>query len=319
MIGALMVLSVGVAAALGWLGVRFWRLTKDPMGMAGGTALLYQVDVAHAFGAERERDPTTIVGDTANAVRGRLAHETVFGSARAFGTEIQVLVPAVGKRDDVDALERRLSRTGRLEFKLVDDGSPVMDELVQRARRASLPGVRVDEESWIAKGSGAQHTDHYLAAADRATLERALQALTAEAPLPADHEILFERRATDWRTYYAFRMAYLDNQDVKDADVSLDEGGRPEVAVQFNDGAKLAALSEQAIGHKLAIVLEGAVVMAPIVEGKIPGGRAIVTLGRHLDPQALRAEAKDIARTLVRGGLPAPIVLESKETVPPLR
>jgi preprotein translocase subunit SecD len=319
MIGALMVMSVGVAVALGWVGWRFWRITKDPMGMAGGTQLMYQVDVEHAFGAERGRDPATIVRDTANAVRGRLAHETVFGSARAYGTVLVVLVPAVGKHDDMDAFERRLSRTGRLEFKLIDDGSPVMDQLAERARRAPLPGVRVEEETWTAKQSGAQHTDHYLAAADRATLEQALQALTAEAPLPADHEILFERRASDWRTYYAFRTAHLDNQDVKDADVTWDESGRPNVSVQFNDGAKLAALSEQAIGHKLAIVLEGVVLMAPVVDGKIPGGRAIITLGSDLDPYALHAEAKDIARTLVRGGLPAPIILESKVTVPALR
>jgi preprotein translocase subunit SecD len=319
MIGALMVMSVGVAVALGWLGWRFWRLTKDPMGVAGGIRLLYRVDVAHAFGAERERDPATIVRDTANAVRGRLAYETVFGSARTKGLELEVLVPAVGKRDDVNAFEHRLSRTGRLELKLVDDGSPVMAELAERARRANVPGVRVEEESWTAHQGGALHTDHYVAAADPDTLARALQAAGAPALLPPDREILLERRASDWRTYYAFRRVYLDNHDVKDADVTWGEDGRPEVAVQFDDAAKLAAVTEEAIGHKLAIVLEGVVRAAPVVEAKIANGRARITNGHNVDEYALRAEAKDLARTLVRGGLPAPIVLESKEAVAPSR
>jgi preprotein translocase subunit SecD len=78
---------------------------------------------------------------------------------------------------------------------------------------------------------------------------------------------------------------------------------------------KLAALSTRSLGRKLAIVLEGQVVTAPIVEGPIPDGRVLVTLADTGDPSRLLEEAKSLAAVLSMGSLLAPVVFVREEPV----
>jgi preprotein translocase subunit SecD len=54
-----------------------------------------------------------------------------------------------------------------------------------------------------------------------------------------------------------------------------------------------------------------------VIESKIAGGHARITLGGVADPQQLQQEAKDLVAVLRTGALPAPIRLVSEQTIPP--
>ena len=83
-----------------------------------------------------------------------------------------------------------------------------------------------------------------------------------------------------------------------------------------SDGAKrFEALTASAVGRKLAILLEGRVQSAPVIEGKIGGGHARITMGGYTDPFELQQEAKDLVAVLRAGGTAAPVTLV--ETRPP--
>ena len=66
-------------------------------------------------------------------------------------------------------------------------------------------------------------------------------------------------------------------------------------------------LTARSIGRKLAISLDGRVRTAPVIETRIPGGRARISLGSWADPETLKDEARDLVAVLRAGALPAPI------------
>ena len=95
-------------------------------------------------------------------------------------------------------------------------------------------------------------------------------------------------------------------------EVSWDQQtGRPEVSVEFDaEGARLfEALSGRAVGRKLAILLEGVVMSAPVIEGKIAAAAPASPWAATAIPFALQTEAKDLAAIMNAGALPAPVTL----------
>jgi preprotein translocase subunit SecD len=71
----------------------------------------------------------------------------------------------------------------------------------------------------------------------------------------------------------------LDNSVVKSATVVVDSGGNPEIDVKLtDDGAKrLAEVTRQNIGKRLALVVDGKLYEAPRIATAITGGEALIT------------------------------------------
>ena len=67
------------------------------------------------------------------------------------------------------------------------------------------------------------------------------------------------------------RVAAVTGRDLKGAYPSRDENGRPAVSFNLNaDGAqRFGRLTEQNIGKRLAIVLDGRIQSAPAINGRI--------------------------------------------------
>jgi len=104
----------------------------------------------------------------------------------------------------------------------------------------------------------------------------------------------------------------LTGADLKRAAVTFDTaGGKPVVSLEFADeGAeKFANLTEKNIGKPLAILLDTAVVSAPIVQEKIIGGTAQISGDFTLD------EAKNLSLLLNGGALPVSIDMVEQRTV----
>ncbi|MCF4152212.1 protein translocase subunit SecD [Dethiosulfovibrio sp. F2B] len=114
---------------------------------------------------------------------------------------------------------------------------------------------------------------------------------------------------------YLLGPVYVGGKDLKDAKATYDNLGRPVVSLEFNDdGAKLfdSATAEN-VGSQIAIVLDGMVVSAPVVQERISGGAAQIS-GRFT-PE----EARNLAIMLRAGALPVPVeVLENRSVGPTL-
>jgi len=90
--------------------------------------------------------------------------------------------------------------------------------------------------------------------------------------------------------------------------------GEPYVSLSLNSkGAQLFAdLTATNIGKRLAIVLDGKVVSAPVIREAIPSGQAQISGNFSVD------QANDLSVILRAGALPAPVVVEEERTVGPL-
>lgn len=106
--------------------------------------------------------------------------------------------------------------------------------------------------------------------------------------------------------------AQVTGQYLSDARLIFDEYGRPAVGFSFRgEGAsKFGKLTGENIGNRLAIVLDGTIKSAPVIQERISSqGRITGTF--TLD------EAKDLALVLRSGALPVPVDVEQEQTVGP--
>jgi preprotein translocase subunit SecD len=250
------------------------------------------------------------------------------------GTNIVVELPGL-KPEDFERVKKQIGRTAQLEFKMVDDGSEYMKKLTAYAatQKAQFPGLEVSQDTWQEKDSGTVHSDYYLRDKDKGEIERFLASLPAEYQVPNDHEIGFEQRESrggddegsnpqdkSWRTYYLHKRAELTGEYIADADSTWDQQtGRPEVSLTFDhEGATLFEKASGAnIGRKMAIILDEKINSAPVIEGRIGGGHARITMGGFGDPFQLQQETKDLVAVLRTGALPAPLKRSTEAQIGP--
>lgn len=85
----------------------------------------------------------------------------------------------------------------------------------------------------------------------------------------------------------------------------------PLVAIEFDDKGKelFAQITREHKGKLLAIVLDGKLLSAPVIQVEITDGNAVITGGFTAE------EAKDLVRNLNYGALPVPITLASSQTI----
>jgi len=105
----------------------------------------------------------------------------------------------------------------------------------------------------------------------------------------------------------------LTGEYITDANVQFDSYGKPYVGMNFNDrGARIfEEMTGANIKKRLAIVLDGTVHSAPVIQDRIGGGRASIT------GQFTTEESHDLAVVLRAGSLPAPVNILEERTVGP--
>ena len=135
----------------------------------------------------------------------------------------------------------------------------------------------------------------------------------------------------DWQLAFEdpyFKPTELTGKYLEKAQLSFDQTtSEPQIQLQFTkEGTELfGEITERNVGKPLAIFLDGMSIVdtdddgkitysdlyAPIVQGKITGGRAVIT--GNMDVK----KAKEIVQRLNSGALPVPIKLISQQTVGP--
>ena len=98
------------------------------------------------------------------------------------------------------------------------------------------------------------------------------------------------------------QSAPLEGDVITDAAQDFDQTGRAEVTMSMNGtGARIwKNLTGANVGRRIAIVLDGYVYSAPVINGEIAGGRSSISGSFSVE------EAKDLANVLKAGKLPAP-------------
>jgi preprotein translocase subunit SecD len=78
---------------------------------------------------------------------------------------------------------------------------------------------------------------------------------------------------------YLHKDVALTAKDVAGAAVTRDGAGNPAVGVTFTEEGtkKFAKLTEEHKGKRLAILVEGKVISAPVINDKVTGGKAMIS------------------------------------------
>jgi preprotein translocase subunit SecD len=103
------------------------------------------------------------------------------------------------------------------------------------------------------------------------------------------------------RSYWLRGPAFITSADVQDTYVSTDKQTQVSslmITLRSEASARLREVTRQEIGHRLGIMFDGAVQIAPLIQSAIPDGRVSLALG----PGVSRAEAEGLAAGL-RGEL----------------
>ena len=113
--------------------------------------------------------------------------------------------------------------------------------------------------------------------------------------------------------YVLERGAVVTGEELTDAQPDFDQNGRPAVSFRFNPtGArKFGDYTAENIGNPFAIVLDGEVISAPVIQSHIPGGSGIITGNFSVE------ESTNLAVLLRAGALPAGLDFLEERTIGP--
>lgn len=139
--------------------------------------------------------------------------------------------------------------------------------------------------------------------------------------LPQDTELLLDAKPDQtekgeqyYRIYLVKKSPELTGGVITEAKATFGtQDAQPEVAMSMNEEgtSKWARITGANIGRQIAIVLDGAVYSAPVVQSRIPNGNSVINGISGLD------EAKDLEIILKAGALPAPVRILEERTVGP--
>ncbi len=163
---------------------------------------------------------------------------------------------------------------------------------------------------------------HY---SDTAAINKYLSSPEFKSVAPRDLRLYWGVEAVDRETsnqiyeLYAIKVAQrngrapIEGDVIVDAADSFDQYGRPCVTMSMNtDGARRwAQLTKANINKAIAIVLDGYVCSAPMVNSEITGGRSEITGNFTIET------TKDLANVLRSGKMPAPARIVQEDIVGP--
>ncbi len=220
---------------------------------------------------------------------------------RVGSNRISIELPGMSDPDRALSL---VKKSGRLEFRLVDEATPDEDvrRLVSEARTAlNLPADSYTTESTVKLNA------------------------QLKGKIPEDSEILYEieydpttKKTLRGIPYLLKRKAQVTGDMLKNTQVNVQDN-EPYVSLNFDGlGTQLfGELTKENIGKRLAIVLDGQVSKAPVIKSEIPSGQAQITLGSGGDYQSMLKEAEDLTLVLHEGALPARVHELTKTVVGP--
>ncbi|MFA7620431.1 MAG: protein translocase subunit SecD [Aminobacteriaceae bacterium] len=207
----------------------------------------------------------------------------------------RIIVDLPGVQDPDAALEL-IGKTALLEFRAVVTSTSPIPPAAERKNYDSDAEFERAQSRW----------NEAVKAIDDQKEELERQSASVESGVVA--------RADEGR-FYLLGPVLVGGKDLVDAKPQYDHLGRPVVALAFSsEGAKLFDTATFAnVGKQLAIVLDGVVISAPVVQERITGGNAQIS-GRFSAEEASR-----LSIMLRAGALPVAVdVIENRSVGPSL-
>lgn len=205
----------------------------------------------------------------------------------------------------LETIRNRVDQFGIAEPEIIPEGDNRI--LIQ------LPGIKDPERAKNLIGKTALL--EFKIVDDEASLDEALRGNIPEG------DIIAYGSRTDRSTgqkgtqpYLLKNKALLTGASLETAKVQIaDRYGEPSVSLKFNSqgAADFERITGENVRKRLAIVLDGVVHSAPVIQERISGGQAQITGTFSMD------EARDLAIVLRAGALPAPVNVLEERTVGP--
>lgn len=324
----------------GWMPSGLVNLGLD---LRGGAHLLAEVRVADVYEARMDgwwpdvRDALRDLRDTVGSVRRqptavpyelRVQIENPAGMAaaveavRALSSNI-VTLTGVGQTDiDVtaegDVLIVRLSEAERaaVDLRTIQQSLEIIRTRVDQAgtREPTIQRQGADRILIQVPGIGsANELKALIGTTAKLTFNPVVRRGTAEdqTPGPGNVSLPSLDEANVW--YTIEEVPVVSGEDLTNAKGDFDQNGRPAVSFQFDArGARaFGDYTAQNIGAPFAIVLDGKVISAPVIQSHIPGGSGIITGNFTVE------EANRLAVLLSAGALPASMTFLEERTIGP--
>lgn len=322
-----------------WLPSSLVNLGLD---LRGGAQLLAEVHVEDVYAQRMDalwpevRDALRQERDTVGAIRRieapqgelKVRIETAAGMARALEVVGKLAQPvvsltSVGQNDivvaaDGDVLTIQLSEAEKLATddrtiqqsleivrRRVDEvgtREPTITRQGEKRILIQVPGLGSAEELKALIGTTAQLTFNPVVSR------------TGDANVqPASGQVVYPSTDEPGIYYVLEKTAVVTGEELKNAQPTFDQNGRPAVNFQFNaSGArKFGEYTAANVGAPFAIVLDGEVISAPRINEAIPGGSGIITGNFTVE------ESTNLAVLLRAGALPAKMTFLEERTIGP--
>lgn len=207
----------------------------------------------------------------------------------------RVIVDLPGVSDPEAALEL-IGKTAQLEFREVVEASPPLPPGPERPNYESQEAYMAALRRW----------EEVRDQRDR---------LAGQLASRAEDDPNLDIARGEEGDIYLLGSTYVTGKSLKDAKTSFDNLGRPVVTLEFDkEGARqFDEATATNVGRRIAIVLDGKVISAPVVQERISGGNA------QISGSFTTAEAQRLAIMLRAGALPVPVeILENRSIGPTL-
>ena len=213
--------------------------------------------------------------------------------------EDRIIIDLPGIQDPRAALEL-IGKTAQMDFREVLDATRAAPPAPQRQNYDSDIQFVQAQERW----------NQAVALQGNASADFVARAAGIEGALVAPGE---ESDADEAGRYYHLGPVLLSGKELETAGVTPDNLGRMAVSLSFNsEGARLfEEATGRLVGRQIAIVLDGVVISAPVVQDRIAGGQAQIT-GRFTIDDASR-----LAIMLRAGALPVAVEVAENRSVGP--
>jgi preprotein translocase subunit SecD len=193
----------------------------NPADPPGSVYLCYRVSSSYADGIK-----VVALRSAINTIRERIDEKGIAEpTVKEKGEDIIVELPGLDD-EDVNRIKDIIARTAKLEFKVVEDGAPFMNDLygyVETDEAAKAQGIRGDIDQWTPESGGGRRTDYYLIARDRQEQLSLEDARQIEGCVNRKTEVI-NGKVTCQVSGWAAIERYLKALAVKDAKYKVPDG-----------------------------------------------------------------------------------------------
>ncbi|MFW5739337.1 MAG: protein translocase subunit SecD, partial [Myxococcota bacterium] len=305
------------------------QMIKDPT----GTEVTYKIK-SEVESRIRERAVTQ-----AKETISRRVDELGLREASVVVRDEDIIIEVPGEDDETfQEIRDIISRTARLEFKILDDDTDYIGRIKDKVSDDQVPeGISLDNVENAPVGPGKTNPIHYATVTKQegetmAQARERLKSFLQQFDVPSDKEIgygtlydtdpeTFAQIEKGWRTYFLYSRADITGDQIRDAAAMPDQEssfGGWHVSLTFTDagGDRFEEITGANVKRRFAIILDEKIESAPVIQTRIAGGHAQITMGAS-DPQTQLEESRQLELVLRSGALPAPITPSNEQRIGP--